>query len=119
MRLGALKAKLDAFAAVLRPARNKMMAHNDLNTILLRPTLGEFPDGADVEYFKNLQEFMDIVAGAPRPFNDLIRNDARVFGRVAAWTTPSWRLQRSRTLMILTTTARIAASASIPRGILW
>jgi hypothetical protein len=52
MRLGMIRAKLDAFEELLRPARNKMMAHNDLKAILLRPTLGEFPGVADVEYFQ-------------------------------------------------------------------
>jgi hypothetical protein len=79
MRLGMLRTKLDEFAAVLRPARNKMMAHNDLKTILIRPTLGGFPDGADIEYFKDLQELVNLVAGGPRPFNDLVRKDARAF----------------------------------------
>jgi hypothetical protein len=79
MRLNGLKAKLDSFAALLRSARNKITAHNDLATRLLRPALGGFADGADIEYFKNLQEFVDIVAGGPRRFNDLIRNDARAF----------------------------------------
>jgi AbiU2 len=79
MRLSVLKGKLDAFAELLRQARNKIIAHNDVAARLLRPALGGFPDGADIEYFNNLQAFVDIVAGEPRPFNDLVRNDARVF----------------------------------------
>jgi hypothetical protein len=79
MRLGTLKAKLDAFASLLKDARNKLTAHNDLATILADQLLGQYSIGADVEYFKNLQELVDILAGAPRPFNDLVRNDARVF----------------------------------------
>jgi hypothetical protein len=79
MRLSALKTKLDAFASLIREARNKLTAHNDLATILAGRPLGKFPLGADIEYFKNLQELMGIVAGGPRPFNDLVRNDARVF----------------------------------------
>jgi len=79
MQLSILKAKLDAFAALLREARNKLTAHNDLTTILAGQPLGKFPPGADVEHFKNLQEFVGLVAGGPRPFNDLVRNDARVF----------------------------------------
>jgi hypothetical protein len=79
MLIGALKAKLDAFAALLREVRNKLTAHNDLATILAGRSLGQFPVGADIEYFKNLQEFIDLVAGEPRPFNDLVRNDARAF----------------------------------------
>jgi hypothetical protein len=79
MRLSLLRAKLDAFAELLRHARNKITAHNDLAARLLRPNLGEFPDSADIEYFKNLQEFVDTVAGGPRPFDGQIRNDVRAF----------------------------------------
>lgn len=79
MRLGTLRSNLDTFASLLKDARNKITAHNDLAARLLRPALGGFPDGADVEYFKDLQALVDIVAGSPRPFNDLVRNDARVF----------------------------------------
>lgn len=79
MRLNALKGKLDAFAALIRQARNKLTAHNDLATILAGQPIGQFPLGADIEYFRNLQEFVDIVAGGQRPFNDLIRKDALVF----------------------------------------
>jgi HEPN superfamily AbiU2-like protein len=79
MQLGVLKGKLDAFASLLRGARNKLTAHNDLAAILAGRALGQFPVGADVEYFKNLQELVELVAGAPHPFNNLIRNDALVF----------------------------------------
>jgi hypothetical protein len=79
MRLSLLKAKLDAFASLLRDARNKLTAHNDLATILAGQPLGRFPAVADIEYFKDLQELVAIVAGTPRPFNDLVRNDARAF----------------------------------------
>jgi hypothetical protein len=79
MRLSMLKAKLDAFASLLKDARNKLTAHNDLATILAGQPLGQFPIGADIECFKNLQDLVDIVAGSPRPFNDLVRNDARLF----------------------------------------
>lgn len=79
MRLSVLQAKLDAFASLLREARNKLTAHNDLAAILAGQPLGKFPLGADIEYFKYLQELVDIVTGGPHPFNDLIRNDALVF----------------------------------------
>jgi hypothetical protein len=79
MRLNILKSELDSFASLLRQARNKLTAHNDLATILAGQPLGQFPLGADIEYFKNLQAFMDIVAAGPHPFNDLIQNEAMVF----------------------------------------
>jgi hypothetical protein len=79
MRLGLLKAQLDAFASLLREARNKLLAHNNLATILAGQARGQFPVGADIEYFKGLQELVDLVAGEPRPFSNLMRNDAQVF----------------------------------------
>jgi hypothetical protein len=59
--LMALKIQLDYFASKLRTARNKALSHNDLETILDGATLGKFPDGDDVEYFKILQKFVNIV----------------------------------------------------------
>jgi hypothetical protein len=76
MRLGMLKSKLDASASLLRETRNKLMAHTDLAAVLAGRTLGQFPVGADVEY---LQELADLIAGEPRPFNDLVRNDPGLF----------------------------------------
>jgi len=60
--LTSLKGKLDSLANALKPARNKMTAHNDLATILAGMPLGAFPLGADVEYFQHLQELVDVVA---------------------------------------------------------
>jgi hypothetical protein len=78
-RLLHLKGKLDSLANALKPVRNKITAHNDLATILAGLPLGNFSLDADIEYFNYLQDFMDTVAGTPRPFVDLIRNDAQVF----------------------------------------
>ena len=39
----------------LKPARNKALAHNDLETLMANVPLGSFPEGADVEYFDALQ----------------------------------------------------------------
>jgi hypothetical protein len=52
-----LRDKLDGFNALLRPARNRIFAHKDLQTILEERTLGGFPTGADSDYFENLKAF--------------------------------------------------------------
>lgn len=73
-KLQNLKNELDELAAKIRPARHKMLSHNDLETILSGVTLGEFPDGEDDKYFKTLQEFADIISaaviGEKRPFSE-------------------------------------------------
>ena len=74
-----LQVKLNGFAQSLRGARNKILSHNDLVTILSGSTLGAFPAGADCAYFDSLQEFVNKVhsdvIGGPAPFNDLVSND--------------------------------------------
>jgi len=49
------------FAAKLKVPRNKLLAHNDVATILSAAELGAFDEGADVEYFKGLKAFAEIV----------------------------------------------------------
>jgi len=75
--------ELNGFASSLRGARNKLLSHNDLATIVAGASLGEFVDGADQEYFKALQDFVntihDAVIGGPWPFNDLVKNDVAAF----------------------------------------
>jgi hypothetical protein len=44
-----------------RPARNKILSHNDLESILNGGIVGDFPDGMDDKYFKTLQEFVDVL----------------------------------------------------------
>jgi len=78
-KLEELKGQLDGLANKIRPARHKILSHNDLETILSEATLGEFPDGEDDHYFKTLQEFVDVihnsVIGGSMPF---IEDAARV-----------------------------------------
>ena len=77
--LETLAEKLNRFSSQLRAARNKILSHNDLATIVSGATLGRFADGADEEYFNVLQEFVNTVhvevVGGPWPFNDLVKND--------------------------------------------
>jgi hypothetical protein len=72
-KLEGLKGQLDGLANKIRPARHKILSHNDLETILSEATLGEFPDGEDDHYFKTLQEFVDVihssVIGGPVQFS--------------------------------------------------
>lgn len=81
--LEALAIELNAFALQLRDARNKSLSHNDLATIVAGATLGVFANGADEEYFKVLQEFVNTVhgqvVGGPWPFDDLVKNDVAAF----------------------------------------
>ena len=79
-KLCALQTRLDELAQKLRPARNKVLSHNDLVTILSSATLAAFPAGEDKNYFEALQEFANLVhdqvVGGPCPFNDLSNSDA-------------------------------------------
>ncbi len=83
-KLEPLYKKLNDFANQLRGARNKLLSHNDLATILGGATLGAFTKGDDEIYFQNLQEFVNIIheeiVGAPWPdFNNLAKNDVAAF----------------------------------------
>ena len=85
VRLGELATELDGLANKLKDVRNKILSHNDLATIVAGATLGEFDKGADEKYFKDLQEFVNIVhdqvVGGPYPFNNIVRNDIAFFLR--------------------------------------
>ena len=67
----------------LKPARNKALAHNDLETLMDDTPLGSFPEGADDKYFDALQALVDEVhekwVGGPHPFNGLAEADAEEF----------------------------------------
>ncbi len=67
----------------LKLARNKALAHNDLETLMADAVLGSFAEGADEEYFAALQALVNEVhekwVGGPYPFNDLAQADVREF----------------------------------------
>src|SRR5665213_3541588 len=73
-----LAKELDDFADQLLGARNKILSHNDLATIVAGATLGEFAKGDDEKYFKALKEFVQTVheevIGGPWAFDDLVIN---------------------------------------------
>jgi len=79
--LEALFGKLEALASCIRLARNKLLSHNSLETILKDEPLGTFAKDDDCRYFETLQKFVDVVhdkvVGGPYPFNDLARSDAK------------------------------------------
>lgn len=69
--------------AKIKPARHKILAHNDLETFFNEEDLGEFPDELDRQYFELLQRLVNIVhekwIGGPFPFNDLAESDVDEF----------------------------------------
>ena len=73
-----LKIDLDDFASKLRPARNKILSHNDLETILEVKGHGGYPQGDDARYFELLQEFVNIVHDAAIGGDLTFSTDARV-----------------------------------------
>jgi len=67
----------------LKLARNKALAHNDLETLMADTVFGSFEEGADEEYFDALQTLVNEVhekwVGGPSPFNNLASADVREF----------------------------------------
>lgn len=74
---------LGALPEAIRPARNKLLAHHDLNTIRSGKWLGGFENETDLKYFEQLQLFVNLahaeVIGGPYPFDSLIKNDVAGF----------------------------------------
>jgi hypothetical protein len=56
-----LRDKMLPFARKMKTPRNKLLAHNDLKTILSATELGAFDEGEDTSYFQNLKAFMEII----------------------------------------------------------
>ena len=75
--------RLSALFEKLKSARNKLLAHNDLEALMGSATLGAFPKGLDDQYFSVLQELVDVVYAkwfdGPYPFNDLACADVDEF----------------------------------------
>ncbi len=80
----AIEKRLLEFWGHVKPARNKLLAHNDLEALLADEALGAFPEGEDALYFDALQELANEVHdrwgdGGPYPFDDLAINDVCEF----------------------------------------
>jgi hypothetical protein len=86
--LRSLRDRLDVLAQKIRPARHKIMVHNDLATLPADEPLGAFPADADRTYFASLQELVNIVhervIGGPHPFGGQSRGDAHLLFRALA-----------------------------------
>lgn len=76
-----LRDKMLPFAAKMKTPRNKLLAHNDLATILSAAEYGAFDEGADVEYFQRLKALAEIVVSAV--LGDHFDYDTAVFADVA------------------------------------
>jgi hypothetical protein len=62
-KLESISEKLNDFRRLIIKARNKILSHNDLNTIINGTTLGAFPEGKEIDFWADLQEFVNIVYG--------------------------------------------------------
>lgn len=85
-RLRALARQLDSLDEQIRPARNRILAHNDLETMEKGEPLGKFPPGADTRYFKTLHDLVCVVyenmTGGPcADFSSLSRTDAHLLNQ--------------------------------------
>jgi len=67
----------------LKSARNNIISHYDLETVVKEITLGAFDKGKEVEYFQVLQEFVNLIheksIGGPYPFDDFAKPDTDAF----------------------------------------
>jgi hypothetical protein len=59
-KLEAVNARLIQFRTYAEPARSKRLAHADLGEELGQRTLGKFPEGADRQFLKDLEQFLTI-----------------------------------------------------------
>ena len=60
-QLTELRDKMLPFVKKMKPPRNKLAAHNDVDTILAATKFGKFDAGEDLEYFERLKAFTEIV----------------------------------------------------------
>jgi hypothetical protein len=75
-RLAAVNARLMAFRAHIEEGRSKRIAHTDLTAQMQRlDRMGGFPSGADWQFLRDLQEFVDIAAGEHIPLNVAMSDD--------------------------------------------
>lgn len=78
-----LSASLEELSKAIRGARNRLLAHNDLEAILSQVNLGAFDPGVAETYFNSLQQMASLVheevIGGPYVFDDLIPNDVDQF----------------------------------------
>ena len=75
--------EMTALITPIKDARNKLLSHNDLKTILESNQLGSFEAGKDDDYFRCLQEFASVVSeatvGESFVYDNLVKNDIEIF----------------------------------------
>jgi hypothetical protein len=59
-KLAEVNERLMTFRKLVEPARSKRIAHTDFSAHIERQSLGGYPEGADEDFFKNLEEFLSI-----------------------------------------------------------
>ncbi|MDD2524225.1 MAG: hypothetical protein WCS83_04765 [Endomicrobiia bacterium] len=73
----------DLFIKQIKPARMKILCHNDLETNLENSNLGEFKENSDKTYFIKLQNFVNVLhesfIGGQYPFFSIAQNEAEAF----------------------------------------
>lgn len=82
-KVSSLQNQLSGLWSNIKVARNKSLAHNDLETIMNNAAHGQFTKDLDVKYFEALQELVNMVHekwhSEPYPFNDLAQADVEEF----------------------------------------
>lgn len=74
---------MESLSDIFKEPRNKILSHNDLDTIMNGKDLGTFNKGEDEIYFDALKKFVNLlhenVVGCPYPFYELMENDVAFF----------------------------------------
>ena len=82
-RIKSIVSRLTNLFEKIKNARNKIIAHNDLEALMDTTEVGIFPKGLDDEYFVALQELVNVVnrklGDGLFPFNDLAGADVDEF----------------------------------------
>lgn len=99
-KLGKLKRRLDVFEGKIRPARNRLISHNDLAAVLSEQPLGSFETGADQRYFKTLFSFVSAAyqsaTGGPCASFSTLKADTTLAVAALASATTSANRRRSK-----------------------
>lgn len=59
-KLSECVSQMELFNEHIRDARNRILSHNDLETILQGEVLGKFPEGMDTDFLSSLGEFAEL-----------------------------------------------------------
>ena len=82
-RLSGLRDEMLPFVSKMKVPRNKVTAHNDVDTILAAAELGKFNSGEDADYFECLRAFAEIVVstvlGQHFDYDNAVTADVELF----------------------------------------